>query len=301
MLEANSNPLVTNYPIDGYPETWNSLMELVLKIQTDPEQLGDMTVGMTGPKGRTQGSGPGGSRYVFKGWELLFNEKEEQAVGAKYNACRELNPNFQEEEEEEEEGQESNEEGSQEVKDQGLDSNLGVMSVSEKGKQQKKAIATTAAQQSSTTRIHGEGEPLDITLLKNPEEVAKLDAAANEVLEKLMSERENMPFRLNLKEVSEKFRCKPTSDDVLECTLAHNTLDETPFWIIASGPELLSSATGSNGVDDSEEGDVSLGGDDDIMYPVVWVAGGAHGNEVAGVAAAEHIKNNWKPQKVCAN
>ena len=39
MLEVNSNPLVTAYPCKGFPETWTALMDLVLTVQTRPQDL----------------------------------------------------------------------------------------------------------------------------------------------------------------------------------------------------------------------------------------------------------------------
>lgn len=79
MLEANSNPLVTNYPIPGYPETWNTMMDLVLKIQSAPEELnGALT---TIPKDKS---------FKYENWELVFSEDEELALGLTYNTCESL-------------------------------------------------------------------------------------------------------------------------------------------------------------------------------------------------------------------
>jgi hypothetical protein len=39
MLEVNSNPLVTAYPIPGFPETWTGLMDLVMTVQVAPQEL----------------------------------------------------------------------------------------------------------------------------------------------------------------------------------------------------------------------------------------------------------------------
>jgi len=70
MLEVNSNPLVTAYPIKGFPETWTSLMDLVMTIQTRPADL-------------TQPLVP--DVFDYRGWQLVHNEQ--LTANRPYNSC----------------------------------------------------------------------------------------------------------------------------------------------------------------------------------------------------------------------
>ena len=79
MLECNSNPLVTNYPIPGFPETWETMIDLIWKIQTEPAELKDTPL-ITDP----------GQRFNYHGWHLVFNELESNFKKETYNACAAL-------------------------------------------------------------------------------------------------------------------------------------------------------------------------------------------------------------------
>ena len=79
MLECNSNPLVTNYPIPGFPETWETMIDLIWKVQTDPAALKDTPL-ITDP----------GQRFNYHGWHLVFNELESNYKKETYNACKAL-------------------------------------------------------------------------------------------------------------------------------------------------------------------------------------------------------------------
>jgi len=73
-LEANGNPLSSNYPIPGFPEMYETLMDLVIKVQTDPKSLPGHGV-LTLP-------------FQYKGWHLVYNELEEPL--GQYNSCEAL-------------------------------------------------------------------------------------------------------------------------------------------------------------------------------------------------------------------
>ena len=105
MLEANSNPLVTDYPIPGFPEVWHDLMDLIVDLHTAPNTLGPMSVyshsdaqGYQKAKDRAQAEGltyplppPSNERYSYKErWTLIFNELEEKEHGITYNPCEAL-------------------------------------------------------------------------------------------------------------------------------------------------------------------------------------------------------------------
>ena len=77
LLEVNAAPLIASFPWIGLtPKIWEDFFDLVLLIQTRPNQInGTLTV-------------KDGFRY--EGWELIFNELEawyEKAHGRAYNAC----------------------------------------------------------------------------------------------------------------------------------------------------------------------------------------------------------------------
>jgi len=82
MLEANSNPLVTVYRemAEEFTETWASMVDLVLKIHTEPGAI----FSEQNPELRT---GNPKERFVFRNWHLIFNELEERRDGTSFNPC----------------------------------------------------------------------------------------------------------------------------------------------------------------------------------------------------------------------
>ncbi|CAK8985525.1 Protein polyglycylase TTLL10 (Tubulin--tyrosine ligase-like protein 10) [Durusdinium trenchii] len=81
MLEANSNPLVTVFSQmeREFTETWDGMVDLVLKIHTDPAGLfsEDQPELSTAP-----------NRFDYRGWKLIYSELEAQANGKVYNPCQ---------------------------------------------------------------------------------------------------------------------------------------------------------------------------------------------------------------------
>jgi len=76
-----------------------------------------------------------------------------------------------------------------------------------------------------------------------------------------------------------EYRCRPVANerDKLQCVIGYETAYETPFYVIDP----------KNGVDD----------DGWNGFPVVLIVGGSHGNEAAGVAAAVHIAQRFRPRR----
>ncbi|GBG32868.1 Protein polyglycylase TTLL10 [Hondaea fermentalgiana] len=82
MLEANSNPLVTVYKdmATEFTETWDSMVDLVLKVQTAPATLFSKEY----PELVTT---PAAKRFKYRGWELMFSELEERHNQDSFNPC----------------------------------------------------------------------------------------------------------------------------------------------------------------------------------------------------------------------
>mmetsp|Transcript_12233 Transcript_12233/g.22691 ORF Transcript_12233/g.22691 Transcript_12233/m.22691 type:complete len:621 (+) Transcript_12233:55-1917(+) len=87
LLEANGNPQVSAYPGTGLtPGIWTSMVDLVHKVQTAPEELPD-DFSVAG-------------KYKLGNWSLVFNELEEQSGEERYNPCKfneygeQSHPNF---------------------------------------------------------------------------------------------------------------------------------------------------------------------------------------------------------------
>ena len=75
LLEGNGNPTVRHYENTGLtPYIWRTMAQLLALIHQEPHKLDKrLTVA---------------SKYSFQGWDLVFNEAEEQASGRRYNPCK---------------------------------------------------------------------------------------------------------------------------------------------------------------------------------------------------------------------
>jgi len=74
LLEANGNPSVVQYEGTGLtPHIWNDMTELLTNIHKNTELVQNPTVG---------------SGFAHGGWELIFNEAEEDFLDNNYNPCK---------------------------------------------------------------------------------------------------------------------------------------------------------------------------------------------------------------------
>lgn len=75
LLEGNGNPTVRHYEnTEITPSVWEEMAQLLTKIHLEPQKL--------------QGSVTVEAGFRFGGWDLVFNEGEEQLAGVAYNPCR---------------------------------------------------------------------------------------------------------------------------------------------------------------------------------------------------------------------
>lgn len=76
LIEANKNPMIRNYPIQGLtPMIWETMLELVLLVQAEPQNV-PRVERMTVKDG-----------YTFGKWELIHNGVEEAFNKQTFNPC----------------------------------------------------------------------------------------------------------------------------------------------------------------------------------------------------------------------
>lgn len=286
MLEANSNPLVTLYKDmkEEFTETWDSMVDLVLKVQTAPATL----FSQAHPELITE---PPEKRFEYRNWHLIFSELEERQNQETFNPC---------------------------------EINIKPFSLKAEGKQFPSTKTTSSlpssipgAATTATTNVGSsvaavtpslrESSPVQVTTVPGPDSrmsSATSGAASVSTVSSVAhpsapgavvaNQPQETPYQITASEVREAIQlgasraCVPmdfTSPTFEQCVRIDRGFglddratrchfgDENYFYAIE--PTLKPGAKRSN------------------CYPIVLVVAGVHGNEHAGVVAANFIRRKW--------
>jgi hypothetical protein len=270
MLEVNANPLVTNYPVEGFPQVWIDLMDLVMNLQASPEEFFGPDAIFSTPE-YSGGGGDESKRFRYKGWELVFNELEEKAVGIQYNSCKDFQSVL-----------------SKQLNMAKLITSNSAMSNTNREKNSgigtddldkiKAAIvrdmeddeAIEQEEKIEDTEAAGGGMDAEMRFESCPALSVEDEQAGSLILRGTRVSNE-VTFRDDAINCTSSVGVVVGVGIIQDCTLGHGTEDETPFRVINSP--------------------------DRVPGPVVMVVAGMHGNEGAGIIAARHVASYWYIQK----